>query len=101
MVATGTVEEPSERRAHKGIRTHLKLRLTCAHRRRRWHVGGSLWDTNCLSGRTDSAAEASCRVRTNLRPGHVSVHATQNVIGLAAHVAYLQHEVVRDAPFHR
>src|SRR5262245_18662035 len=96
MVATGTVEEPTESGTYKRIRTHLKRRDANAHRRCRWHVRRSLRDAHGLSCRTNAAAQTSCRIRTNLRPGHVSVHAGQNVIALAAHVADLQHEVSRN-----
>src|SRR5712691_12288831 len=100
MVAAGAVKEPTESGTYKRIRAHLKLRGSHAHRGRRWHVRRSLRDTDCLIRRANAAAEASCRVTTNLRPGHVSVHTGHNVIGLATHIADLQHDIFRNPPFH-
>src|ERR1700752_3754341 len=100
MVATGTVEEPAESRTYKRIRTHLKRRDTDAHRRCRWHVRGSLRDAHCLSCWTDPTAETACRIRTDLRPGHISIHTGDDVICLAAHVAYLQHQISGNLTFH-
>src|SRR5882672_60345 len=90
MVAGGAQIEPRNAVGHKGVRA-----------RPRRHVGRALRHNLPLVGWQNAAAEASLRVRAHLGRSRIGIHRDVCVVGLAAHIAHLKHEVFGELAFHR
>src|SRR5207245_540079 len=95
MIAARTQIEPCNAVADVGVRARTRGHV----RRALWYLGiGRPWDCSVQGG---SATVASLRVLAHQGRGRIGVHAERSVVGLAAYIRHLKHEVFRDPPFHR
>src|SRR6266568_8229246 len=90
MVAGGAQIEPRNAVGHKGVRASPRR-----------HVGRALWHSFSLADWENAAAGASLRLRAHLGRSRIGIHREACVVGLAAHIAHLKHEVFGDLAFHR
>src|SRR6202140_3126456 len=100
MIAAGPLIDPGRGVGHIGIRALLQGDAVYYHGRRGRQVERSLWHGARLTFWKNTTAETSLLSLAHLGLGRVGVHRKIRMIGLAAYVARLKHQICGELAFH-